>query len=60
LNFRKFRYSYFGKSRIRTYVEEYSTDLQSAAFNRSATFPIMLYIIILLTRINRNKTYERR
>jgi hypothetical protein len=29
----------FGKGRIRTYVENNSTDLQSVAFNRSATFP---------------------
>ena len=29
----------FGKGKIRTYVEYNSTDLQSVAFNHSATFP---------------------
>ena len=33
----------FGKGRIRTYVENNSTDLQSVAFNHSATFPLMIF-----------------
>ena len=50
----------FGKGRIRTYVENNSTDLQSVAFNHSATFPQVLFFLCFLNLVKKEPKKKKK